>query len=294
MKLLESAPNPLLAPFVECCWYVETKKEETALRPDAILPNGTINLIFNLSGHSHREYDDERCGRFDELKTRWLSGIQDRAIVVGPTVCTRVIGVRFLPGGLVPFLRVAAKELVRLTVDPDLLWGKETFEVHGRLFAAGTAHDQLQLLQQWLLDQLNIDRPHEGIVRSLALLQRTSGNIPIEYLARTADFSLRQYRRRFEQAVGLSPKRLARILRFSKLIESIPPTAQAANWSGLAAACGYYDQSHLIADFREFANVSPTGYLARGPSIPGFLPLDESVSLFSNTGEAAPDTMTAE
>lgn len=274
MKLHEAQPVAMLSPFVECFWYVETSREETELRPDAILPNGTRNLIFNLSGNPHREFLSETCQHFQELKTYWLSGLRDSAVIVGPTVSTRVIGIRFKPAGLIPFLDVPSRELTNLTVNPDDLWGNEISEIHERLLTVPYIKDQFQLLESWLLGRFHYDSQYEGLLRSMTILDRFSGHISIKQLSETANLSLRQYRRRFEHAVGVSPKKLTRILRFKKLIHCIRPGNDAVNWSALAFDCGYYDQAHLINDFREFANVTPTEYLGRQPIVPGFLPID--------------------
>lgn len=274
MKLCEAQPVAMLTPFVECFWYVETNKEETKLQPDAILPNGSLNLIFNLSGNTHCEYTSETCQQFQELKTRWLSGLRDSSIVVGPTVSTRVVGIRFKPAGLTPFMNIPSSEIINMTVNPDDLWGNEISEIHERLFTLQSIKDQFQLLEHWLIKQFHLHHEDEGLLRSLAILDHFSGHISIKQLSESADLSLRQYRRRFENTVGISPKKLARILRFKKLIHRIQPCDNAVNWSRLALDCGYYDQAHLINDFREFANVTPTQYLARQPVVPGFLPID--------------------
>ena len=65
----------------------------------------------------------------------------------------------------------------------------------------------------------------------------------------------------FREHVGIPPKRLARLLRFSHAVELMLSCPQATVGE-VAAACGYYDQAHLDRDFREFAATTPTAYAA--------------------------------
>jgi AraC-like DNA-binding protein len=64
---------------------------------------------------------------------------------------------------------------------------------------------------------------------------------------------------RFREVVGLPPKTVARLLRLERAIEL---AASGVEWAEVAYACGYYDQSHLVNEFRRITGASPTQYLA--------------------------------
>jgi AraC-like DNA-binding protein len=57
----------------------------------------------------------------------------------------------------------------------------------------------------------------------------------------------------------MSPKYFARIRRFQRVF---PAIEEGSEWVDAAAACGYYDQAHLIRDFRAFAGEPPSHLLA--------------------------------
>jgi AraC-like DNA-binding protein len=63
----------------------------------------------------------------------------------------------------------------------------------------------------------------------------------------------------FENYVGLTPKVLCRVLRFQAVLDRIA-ARQTINWPKVALDCGYFDQSHLIRDFREFSGICPSDY----------------------------------
>jgi methylphosphotriester-DNA--protein-cysteine methyltransferase len=72
--------------------------------------------------------------------------------------------------------------------------------------------------------------------------------------------SPRQLERRFKAHVGISPKYFARIRRFQRVFPAMEE--DSAGWVDAAADCGYYDQAHLIRDFRDFAGEPPSHLLA--------------------------------
>ena len=80
---------------------------------------------------------------------------------------------------------------------------------------------------------------------------------------------------RFRRATGIAPKRYAELVRFHRLIDRTP-VAEAAPWSELAVDGGYYDQSHVIRDFKRFTGFTPAEYHRRvsaaGPDAVRFVP----------------------
>ncbi|MGC4053070.1 MAG: helix-turn-helix domain-containing protein [Paludibaculum sp.] len=69
-------------------------------------------------------------------------------------------------------------------------------------------------------------------------------------------------RRVFLEQTGVSPKLFCRVVRFRSLINRLAQD-EDANWADLALDYGYYDQSHLVNEFRELSGLTPTSYVAR-------------------------------
>ena len=63
---------------------------------------------------------------------------------------------------------------------------------------------------------------------------------------------------RFTEQVGLTPKRVARIARFERIVRATQ--GRTPDWGRVAAEHGYADQSHLIRDFRAFAGTTPSRF----------------------------------
>ena len=67
--------------------------------------------------------------------------------------------------------------------------------------------------------------------------------------------------RQFTEQVGLSPRTLARILRVRRLLDYIDVYESVA-WANMAAQLGWFDQAHLIRDFKRHTGVTPAEYVA--------------------------------
>ena len=97
----------------------------------------------------------------------------------------------------------------------------------------------------------------------------------IDALAASLGSSVRRLQRRFGVQVGVSPKMLARIRRFQRVFSAWRQDPRSL--AVVAMQCGYFDQPHLIRDFRDFAGRAPAAFLASQPEFTKlFLPGNEA------------------
>lgn len=79
-------------------------------------------------------------------------------------------------------------------------------------------------------------------------------------VAMNLGISERHLRRVFRDTIGISPKAFAKLVRFKRALRAVRENARV-NWADIAATTGYYDQAHLIAEFRTIAGVTPSALL---------------------------------
>jgi len=229
------------------------------------LPNGELMLMFHL-GPAQRliELDGRPCRT--SLGYGFLSGLQERpATFETLEPHTRVAAARLLPVGSWLLLEgLPQAELTGCVIDVEEAFGRRS-GVRALLGRMGDAPDlggSLDWLEAWLLERLKRARPAHPVTRAVgSMLREVRGSLWVEALATVAGVSPRYLRDLFQREVGVSPKRLARILRFREVLERLA-TKPAVDLTHLALECGYYDQSHLYRDFRELASLTPPEYLA--------------------------------
>ena len=59
----------------------------------------------------------------------------------------------------------------------------------------------------------------------------------------------------------MPPKTIGRVLRFENVSRTLMATPEP-RLAEVAFDCGYYDQAHLNRDFRDFAGMTPSAFLA--------------------------------
>jgi AraC-like DNA-binding protein len=119
----------------------------------------------------------------------------------------------------------------------------------------------LDLVLSRLAEGLDLDVPGlERCERAVAMLGENPAR-PIADIAGAVGVSHGHLDREFTRIVGLSPRRLARLLRVEKLLEAIDIDA-GVPWADLAADLGWADQSHMIRDVKRHTGSTPSAYLA--------------------------------
>ncbi len=111
-------------------------------------------------------------------------------------------------------------------------------------------------LEDWLKE---FHPSYQPLVRSVTqkILDR-NGMLNLEQTAEEHSISLRQVERLFKKVVGISPKFFSRIIRFNHLFKVIESGDES--WVKIALQSGFFDQSHFIKNFKEFAGEEPSRY----------------------------------
>lgn len=94
------------------------------------------------------------------------------------------------------------------------------------------------------------------------MIVKSGGTISVSRLAENIGVSERRLERKFRSRVGISPKMLARTVRFQNVVNNIQSAANV-DLLDTALSFGYFDQSHMIREFKEFSGETPLGYFRK-------------------------------
>ncbi len=163
-------------------------------------------------------------------------------------------------------------ELRNRHVSLEILWGRVGADLRERLLDTSSVEGRLDVLEDMLLEHVKDPMSLDPAVTYALEAFSTMPLRPVTAVTEQLGLSPRRFIDLFTTAVGLTPKRFCRIRRFQYVVQCLQ-AHRHVDLADVALACGYYDQSHFNHDFRTFAGVTPTTYLAvHGPS-PNHVPL---------------------
>lgn len=189
-----------------------------------------------------------------------------------------IIQVCFRPGFLYQLLGgMPATEFQGKEIDAECLLDTGINELNDRLREETDHRRMISHIEAYLLKKMDSlaqrTLPLQPIDKVILAIKETNHLLSLDWLADQACLSSRQLERKFQERLGMSPKFYARIARFDRAFK-LKLQQPHLDWLDVAYACGYFDYSHLMRDFRQFAEVSPTRLMTqdtaspdRGPSL---------------------------
>ena len=198
-----------------------------------------------------------------------ISALLPRVSVIGPVTQPRILRVgkhvqavgAVLPAVLTASVfGVPASEVIDRIVPLEDMWTRN--EVESLLESLSCLHTRRQMAK--LCGELVVRIRQRGDCETIGqmatrLITLRGGRVSIDQLARSHGLSRKQFARRFSAAAGLTPKVFARITRFQSLVHALL-SSDVSEWVTIAPAVGFYDQAHMINEFRAFAGSSPTRF----------------------------------
>jgi AraC-like DNA-binding protein len=195
-----------------------------------------------------------------------VTGTRQRVLAKDVTACADyTYVVRFNAGGAYPFFGVPLSELTDEIVSLGDLWGADANGLASTFEGPASVEARLSALQGALVARLRGGKVFEPAaamkVRRAVHWMREEPRVPtVEDVSGRIGLSARQLRRAFAEVVGVSPKTYGRIVRFQRAFRAA--RSGSREWRAIALASGYFDQAHMIADFRALAGVTPGALFA--------------------------------
>jgi AraC-like DNA-binding protein len=212
------------------------------------LPDGRTTLVF-------RVLEEGRRGDVT------VAGPRTHARFKNATGVARAVILQFKPGWSTPLLGVAANVLTDRIVLLEDIWGRSGDDLCAELLAAPSLPAVMDRLAHALAlrSRQTFESASERLARHAVRLLE-GGEVRVESVASQLGVTARHLRRAFTESVGIGPKEFARTVRLQRAVRR---AATSKDWARIAVDAGYYDQAHLIGDFRQLVGLTPGAFLKR-------------------------------
>ncbi|MDY6945198.1 MAG: helix-turn-helix domain-containing protein [Pseudomonadota bacterium] len=219
-------------------------------RARVAVPSASVHLVVRFGPHVPGGFDIHALGPRLNVHRKLIRGGQ-RTIIARLPLGTyqAVLG------------RPASEFAGRIVALRDLWDAAATQRLEEQLASAGNTRSAVIALQAAITARLESASCFDANTRLVQSAARRLASRNVTSVAKDLGISERHLRRLFREVVGLSPKAFFKLLRFERALEAAQD-CRAANWSEIAVGAGYYDQAHMIADFRCIAGATPREFLA--------------------------------
>jgi AraC-like DNA-binding protein len=254
--------EPDLSRFVRAVRVLVPRPGETRLHIDA-LPDGSESLLFRLTAGS---IDGASAGPGRD-GTLSIAGARSRALFKSTAAVPLAIGIQLQPGTAHLLFGIPASDITDRFALLEDAWGAEGRRLHDRLLSTRGVEAMIATLLGAIRERgRKVEETPSALLvrRALRFLETRAVPERVEQLAGALSVTPRHLRRAFTDNVGLGPKRLLRIARLQRALRA---AERRASWTEIASGAGYYDQAHLIAEFRELAGVTPRAFAERAAAV---------------------------
>lgn len=263
MEYAELPPAESLRETVRCYWFLQGPAGEGAADP--ALPDGSPELILTVGDPF---IYTPLQGRARRQPRTMLVGQVTAPFHVRPSGRVDLVGVRLEAGGAL-WLEPSIAGFTNSYRDVSKMQGGALERLRRELMGVGSLEDRARRLDAVLAPLIAKGPRADWRVRhTVAAMRAAHGLVEVEALASAVRSTARTLQRLYAAEVGITPKLLARIVRFQRVFAAW--RAEPESLSRVAAACGYFDHAHLVRDFRELAGVAPARFLPNQPEFTRF------------------------
>lgn len=256
MKAIQlTVPNHL--EMVESVWRVDLDLRKAKLGYYR-LPDNYSEIIIVLKGEIQRSVIGTRQSTLLEERQAYLAPVRSKGTILKANEDVTFILVKIAPH----FQQV--------------LLGRRQFETRNGLLKlemgewASNLRNELvpstkqviQNLESFMQKKMDHHMKIDPVVEaSIALIRHVRGDIRVKELNEELGVCKSTLEEKFNRNLGLSPKEFCKIEKINQFLDNYHLHKDEMTLTQLTFKSGYYDQSHLIKEFRYFVDLSPRKYL---------------------------------
>lgn len=247
-------PSQPLIPYIRHYWFLDAFVETRF--PQRTIPVGCVSLVFHQGVRMF-------SSAADRLQPRsFISGLYPTYTDLSSSGQVRMIVVVFQPFGLNAFFKAPVSEFYGLDLSVEDMEDISFRELEDKLFSVLDSQSAVGLLNDFFTGKIGSFNDYDlrRITEVVQTLDRDE-TATVRSLSEVACLGEKQFKRIFSRYTGFNPKEFLRIVRFQRALYKLQ-WRPLLDFTTVAMECGYFDQSHMIRDFKSFSGYTPSEYTA--------------------------------
>jgi AraC-like DNA-binding protein len=221
------------------------------------LPDGTLPVVVSVGA----PLTVRRAGHADVAAAATVAGLRSGPVGIVHDGTQRGVQLALTPRGSRALLGLPAAALAQGVWPLEEVIGRRAHELAGRLAGASDPAGRAQVLDT-VLAGWAVDEDYPAVVDAVwRRLAGSAGCVAVTRLADEVGLGRRHLGQLVRAELGLTPKTVARIMRFGRArrcLRSVP----TASLAQIAVICGYFDQAHLANDWKQLGGCTPGEWMS--------------------------------
>jgi AraC-like DNA-binding protein len=252
-------PGPFLSQFVKHYWAMDHYHLPGTEHTQRIVPCGLFEIIFYLSGKA-----TSSNGNLKMNDSIMISGQQRGFYDISVSGNLSLFAIYFHPHGLSMLLDLPLTELYNQSIPLKYLLKGRIAKLEDELYEVQSFEQRIALSEKFLMESFKKTEKkyqYENIRHAINIINQHQGMIEVDELASHSCLSRKQFERVFSSIIGTTPKQFLKIVRFQHAIYQKSKHLEFS-LTQIALNCGYYDQAHMINDFKSLSGFTPKQFFS--------------------------------
>ncbi|WP_291284908.1 helix-turn-helix transcriptional regulator [Flavobacterium sp.] len=256
---MQISPSEELSPYIK--HYLFLDHNEMAVQKLRLFSDGNTGIVFSLKGKLSSDFND--CGVHNHLPDSFLYGQLTGFKDIYSDSEINLVIVVFQPNGIHQLLGIPAYEFLDAIISIDDIFDQNGLILQEKLSGHYTIPKKVELLNHFFSTYIsNKKGSHQLIVESsIRFITAHQGSFNVKQLAKHTGYTERHLERKFQESIGLNPKKFGNIIKLHYFLKLLKDKAADTNLTSLCYNAGFSDQSHLIKEFRKHTGITPKEYL---------------------------------
>ena len=253
-------PHPSLAPWVRFYWLLKVEELNEPAVPELLLPDTYAEIIFNLIQAPYERNVPGLHSGSAQPSGSYVVASGGRPVLAKRISQVNMVGIKLHPRALFELLDVPMNYLANRAVSLNDLADPDLLHLESQVLQQKNHHGLKNLLDRYFYERLMTCKDSTAS-RAMRLINQHYGLLSIKEVVEQLNVHYSTLDKGFKKHCGMSPKAYQRMIRFRHCYAALKGQLLKGRYDSSFYDWGYFDQNHLIKDFRYYTLSAPTALL---------------------------------